>query len=60
MADDKGNRGPRDRSRIALGEDCEFAYWTRKFRVSRDVLADAVASAGNSAQAVADFLNKRL
>jgi hypothetical protein len=43
-----------------MGEDYEVEYWTKKFRVSRDTLADAVASAGNSAQAVADFLNKKL
>jgi hypothetical protein len=60
MADDKSNRGARDRSRIAMGEDYEVTYWTKKFRVSRETLADAVASAGTSAQAVADFLGKRI
>jgi hypothetical protein len=60
MADDKSNSGAQDRSRIALGEDHEVAYWTKKFRVSKDTLADAVGAVGNSAQAVADFLNKRL
>ena len=60
MADDKTNAGVQDRSRIAMGEDYEVAYWTKKFGVSRDVLADAVAAVGTSAQAVADFLNKRL
>ena len=60
MADDRSNAGTQDRARIAMGEDYEVAYWTKKFGVSRDVLADAVASVGTSAQAVADFLNKRL
>ena len=60
MADDRTNAGTQDRARIAMGEDYEVAYWTKKFGVSRDVLADAVASVGTSAQAVADFLNKRL
>ncbi len=60
MADDKSNMGVRDRTRIAMGEDYEVAYWTKKFRVGRDELADAVAAVGSSAQAVADFLNKRL
>jgi hypothetical protein len=43
-----------------MGEDHEISYWTKKFRVSRDQLAEAVGAVGNSAQAVADFLNKRL
>jgi len=60
MADDRTNAGTQDRARIAIGEDYEVAYWTKKFGVSREVLADAVASVGTSAQAVADFLNKRL
>lgn len=60
MADDLKNRGPQDRNRIALSEDYEVAYWTKKFRVSREQLAEAVAASGTSAQAVADFLNKRL
>lgn len=60
MADDKTNIGTHDRTRIAMGEDYEVAYWTKKFRVGKDELADAVAAVGNSAQAVADFLGKRL
>lgn len=60
MADDKTKAGPKDRARIAMGEDYEVAWWTKKFRVSRETLADAVQSVGTSAQAVADFLGKRL
>ena len=60
MADDKTKTGTPDRNRIAMGEEHEVAYWTKKFRVSRDTLADAVASAGTSAQAVSDFLGKRI
>ena len=60
MADDKTKTGPADRTRIALGEDYEVAYWKKKFRVSREALAEAVAAVGTSSQAVADFLNKRL
>jgi hypothetical protein len=52
MADDKTLRGPQDRSRIALGEDYEVRYWTKKFGVSKDQLADAVGAVGNSAEAV--------
>lgn len=52
MADDKTSRGPQDRSRIALGEDYEVRYWTDKFGVSKDQLAEAVEAVGNSADAV--------
>jgi hypothetical protein len=52
MADDKTNRGPRDRTRIAMGEDYEVDYWTGKFGVSRERLQQAVDAAGNSADAV--------
>jgi hypothetical protein len=60
MADNKTKTGAHDRSRIAIGEDYEVAYWTKKFRVSKETLAEAVAAVGSSAQMVADFLNKRL
>jgi hypothetical protein len=60
MADDKTKTGAQDRSRIAIGEDHEVTYWTKKFRVSKETLAEAVMAVGSSAQAVADFLNKRL
>ncbi|NMN06737.1 MULTISPECIES: DUF3606 domain-containing protein [unclassified Novosphingobium] len=56
MADDKTLRGPRDRSRIALGEEYEVRYWTEKFGVSRDQLAEAVKAVGNSVDAVEQHL----
>ena len=52
MTDDTNNRGPQDRSRIAMGEDYEVEYWTGKFGVSRDRLRQAVDAVGNSADAV--------
>jgi len=58
MSDDTALRGPQDSSRIALGEDYEVRYWTDKFGVSRDELADAVKAVGNSADAVARHLGK--
>ncbi|MGK2908712.1 MAG: DUF3606 domain-containing protein [Sphingobium sp.] len=58
MADDKTLRSPQDSSRIALGEDYEVEYWTKKFGVSRDKLADAVKAVGNSAEAVGDYLKR--
>lgn len=56
MADDKTLRGPQDATRIALGEDYEVQYWTKKFGVSRDKLEDAVKAVGNSADAVEQHL----
>ncbi len=58
MADDKTLRSPQDSSRIAMGEDYEVAYWTDKFGVSREELADAVKAVGNSAEAVGQHLKQ--
>ncbi len=56
MADDKTLRSPQDSSRIAMSEDYEVEYWTKKFGVSRDKLQQAVDAAGNSASAVEKYL----
>ena len=56
MADDRTRQGSRDRSRIAIGEDYEVAYWTKRFGVTRDRLAEAVRAVGNSADAVERYL----
>ena len=58
MADDKTARGPQDRSRIAMGEDYEVEYWTRKFGVSSEELQKAVHAVGNSAEAVEQRLKR--
>ena len=52
MADNKTLRSPQDSSRIAMGEDYEVEYWTKKFGVSREKLQQAVNAVGNSASAV--------
>ena len=58
MVDDKRNPGPRDRDRINLGEDYEVRYWTQKWGITRDELAEAVAKVGHSAAAVARHLGR--
>jgi hypothetical protein len=58
MPDDTAERRPQDASRIALEEDYEVRYWTKKWGISREELADAVAKAGNSAAAVARHLGR--
>ncbi len=58
MADDKTLKSAQDRSRIALGEDYEVAYWTKKFGVSREKLQEAVDAAGNTVTAVEKHLKR--
>jgi hypothetical protein len=58
MSDDTSLRSAQDRSRIALGEEHEVRYWTNKWDISRDELADAVKAVGNSAAAVARHLGR--
>ena len=60
MADDKSERGPQDRSRVAMSEDYEVSYWTGKFGVSRERLQQAVDAAGNSADAVEQYAERQL
>lgn len=52
MSDDLKNKGPQDRSRIAMGEEHEVRYWTETLGVSRERLQQAVDKVGNSASAV--------
>ena len=58
MSDDKSNVGEPDRSRIAMAEDHEVAYWTKKFGIDRATLQDAVDSVGTSAEKVSIYLGK--
>jgi hypothetical protein len=45
MADDKTKKAD-DRRRIDVHETYELGYWSRKFGVSREQLAEAVQKAG--------------
>lgn len=58
MADDKTRRRPQDASRISLSEEYEVEYWTGRFGVDRARLEEAVRNAGNSAQAVEQYLKR--
>lgn len=58
MSDDKTLRAPQDASRIAMGEDYEVDYWTRRFGVSRERLQQAVDAVGNGADAVEQYLKR--
>jgi hypothetical protein len=56
MSDDKGNRGPADRSRVNVHEDYEVRYWTGKFGCTKQQLEDAVRRVGPMARDVEEHL----
>ncbi len=58
MSDDRSKRSKSDRSRISLDEDYEVRYWTNELGVSKEQLADAVKSVGNSVDKVREHLGK--
>lgn len=58
MADDKSLRAPQDSSRVAMNEDYEIEYWTKRFGVSPDRLQQAVDAVGNSAAGVEQHLKR--
>jgi hypothetical protein len=58
MADDKTKMGAEDRSKINLKEDYEVAYWTKALGCTKEQLEEAVKKAGQSAQAVREYLKK--
>ena len=58
MANDRTKRGPQDRQRVNMSEDYEVAYWSKKWGVTREELAEAVRTAGPMAGAVAKHLGK--
>jgi len=59
MSDDKGIRGPADRSKISLSDEYEVRYWTTTLGVDKQELTAAVQAVGNSAERVKQYLKKR-
>ena len=47
MADNLGNRGGRDRSRVAAGQGYELGYFARKHGITRDQARALIARVGN-------------
>jgi hypothetical protein len=47
MADDRSNRGGRERSRVAAGHGYELGYFARKHGISRDQARQLIARVGN-------------
>jgi hypothetical protein len=60
VADDRTITGPADRLRINLNEDYEVRYWTQKWRISPEELAEAVREAGVMVKDVARKLGKEV
>lgn len=56
MSDDRTNTGAPDRSRINVNERYEVDDWTQALGVTEDVLREAVAAAGPSAEKVREPL----
>jgi hypothetical protein len=56
--DNTAVRGPHDASRIAMSEDYEVVYWTKKFGVDRAALQRAVDAVGTGSKAIAEHLSK--
>ena len=47
MADDRSNRGGRDRNRVAGGQGYELGYFARKHGISRDQARELISRVGN-------------
>ena len=47
MADNKSDRGGRDRSRVAAGQCYELGYFARKHGISRDQARSLIDRVGN-------------
>jgi hypothetical protein len=59
MSDNLNLPGPPDSHRISLSQQHEVSYWTKKFGVTKDVLAAAIKECGSDyAIKVAKHLKK--
>ncbi len=58
MADDRSDRGARDRQRTNLSENYEVAYWSMKWGATREQLGQADRELGSMSSAVAKRLGK--
>jgi len=47
MADNRSNRGGRDRGRVAGGQGYELGYFARKHGISRDQARSLISRIGN-------------
>jgi hypothetical protein len=59
MADNKRNKGGRDRSRVAGGQEWEMAYLREKMGVSTQAINGAIRAVGNDRKKVEAYLRNR-
>ena len=59
MSDDKSHPGRPDHDRIKLEQEYEVWEWTNWLGVTERELRAAIASAGNSASSVSEYLDRR-
>lgn len=52
MTQGRDNRGPRDRSRIDIGDDDEVRYWSRTLGVTPEQLRAVVQAVGSDVDTV--------
>ena len=50
MPDDKSDRGPRDRKRVARGQPYEVSYFARKHGLTRDHARELIQRVGSDRQ----------
>jgi Protein of unknown function (DUF3606) len=58
MADDPSKRGSQDRDRININEQWEANYWSKKFGVTKEQLAEAIKKVGVMVKDVEKHLKK--
>ncbi|MDO6415368.1 DUF3606 domain-containing protein [Sphingomonas sp. BIUV-7] len=58
MSDDLKQRGAPYSHRIDMGQEDQVEYWTNRYEVTRDALAEAVKQVGTDADKVAVYLGK--
>ena len=57
MTTGESRRTPQDLTYVSLEREEDRLYWTNRFNVSGDELAEAVETVGNEVDAVAAYLN---
>ncbi|AZO47917.1 MAG: DUF3606 domain-containing protein [Mesorhizobium sp.] len=53
MADDKSNRGLRDRDRVSADDDYEVRYFAKQHRITQDEVRELISEHGNDRKTLA-------
>ena len=57
MTTEQSGKAPQDLTCVSLEQEEDRLYWTNRFSVSSDELAEAVDTVGDDVDAVAAYLN---